>query len=332
MVTPRWVNSLVQPIAVRDVLAYLVGALGLEAGTDRRFDIAGPDVLSYRDMMRRYAAVAGLTRRVIIPVPVLTPWLSSQWINVVTPVPKAIAQPLVESLRNNVVAHEHDIEELIPLDLCPFDQAVRLALERIRLADVVTRWSGASWPGAPSNPMPTDPEWSGGTAYRDDRELPVDVPVPDLWWAIEGIGGDRGWYSFPLAWAVRGLLDRIVGGVGLRRGRRDPDRLALGDAVDFWRVEALERPRLLRLRAEMRLPGEAWLEFSISQDDGRTVLHQHALFIPRGLAGHLYWWAISPFHGIVFGSMIANLAKAALARRDDASPSPETGRPHAASS
>src|SRR5690606_28747447 len=122
------------------------------------------------------------------------------------------------SLRNNAVAHEHDIAQLIPLDLCPFDEAVHLALERIRLADVVTRWSGASWPGAPSNPMPTDPDWSGGTAYRDDRELPVDAPALDVWRAVEGIGGDRGWYSFPLAWAVRGLLDRIVGGVGLRRG------------------------------------------------------------------------------------------------------------------
>jgi uncharacterized protein YbjT (DUF2867 family) len=322
MVTPRWVRSLVQPIAVRDVLAYLVGALGLDPSTNRRFDIAGPDILSYRDMMRRYATVAGLARRIIIPVPVLTPWLSSHWINVVTPVPKAIAQPLVESLRNNVIAREHDIEALIPLELCPFDKAVHLALERIREADVVTRWSGASWPGAPSNPMPTDPEWSGGTAYRDDRDLPVDVPVADLWWAIEGIGGDRGWYSFPLAWAVRGLLDRIVGGVGLRRGRRDPDRLALGDAVDFWRVEALERPELLRLRAEMRLPGEAWLEFSISEDAGTTVLHQHALFLPRGLAGHLYWWSISPFHGIVFGSMIANLAKAARTRSEGPSVQP----------
>ncbi|MCU1370137.1 MAG: NAD(P)-dependent oxidoreductase [Ilumatobacteraceae bacterium] len=322
MVTPRWVSSLVQPIAVRDVLSYLAGALDLEPGTDRRFDIAGPDILSYREMMQRYASVAGLKRRIIIPVPVLTPWLSSQWINVVTPVPKAIAQPLVESLRNDAVAHEHDIEALIPLDLCPFDEAVRLALERIRLADVVTRWSGASWPGAPSNPMPTDPDWSGGTAYRDDRDLPVDVPPQDLWRAIEGIGGDHGWYSFPLAWAVRGLLDRAVGGVGLRRGRRHPDRLVLGDAVDFWRVEALERGRLLRLRAEMRLPGEAWLEFSITDEGDKTVLHQHALFIPRGLLGTLYWWSVYPFHGVVFGSMIANLAKAALAHPEPA-PDPE---------
>lgn len=324
MVTPTWVRSLVQPIAVRDVLRYLVGAIELDPTTNRRFDIGGPDVLSYREMMQRYAAVAGLTRRAIIPVPVLSPWLSSQWVNVVTPVPKAIAQPLIESLRNNAVAHEHDIEQLIPFELCPFDEAVRLALEKIRRADVSTRWSGARWPGAPSDPMPTDPEWSGGSVYRDDRSAPLSVDIADAWRAVEGIGGDRGWYSFPLAWAVRGLLDRLIGGVGLRRGRRDPDRLAVGDAVDFWRVETIERPSLLRLRAEMKLPGEAWLEFSITGEDGAAALHQRALFIPHGLLGHLYWWAVSPFHGVVFESMIRNLAAGAgaEARR----PQPELER------
>ena len=312
MVTPKWVRSLVQPIAVSDVLAYLEGSLRLPDATNRRFDIAGPDVVSYREMMQRYASVAGLKHRIIIPVPVLSPWLSSQWVNVVTPVPKAIAQPLIESLRNNAVAREHDIETLIPFERCPFDEAVRLALERIGHADVETRWSGAEWPGAPSDPMPTDPEWAGGTAYRDERSLPIRTPVESLWRAVEGIGGERGWYSFPLAWAVRGLMDRLVGGVGLRRGRRDPDRLILGDAVDFWRVEAIDRPKLLRLRAEMKLPGQAWLEFSIDvADPERPVLHQKALFIPHGLAGHAYWWAISPFHNVVFGSMITNLAHAA---------------------
>ena len=312
MVTPKWVRSLVQPIAVSDVLSYLESSLGLPSSTNRRFDIAGPDVMSYREMMQRYARAAGLKHRIIIPVPVLSPWLSSQWVNVVTPVPKAIAQPLIESLRNNAVAHEHDIERLIPLELRPFDDAVRLALERIGHADVETRWSGAEWPGAPSDPMPTDPEWAGGTAYRDERSVAVNAPVETLWQAVEGIGGERGWYSFPLAWAVRGLVDRLVGGVGLRRGRRDPDRLIVGDAVDFWRVEAIERPALLRLRAEMKLPGQAWLEFSIdSSNPARPVLHQKALFIPHGLAGQAYWWAISPFHNIIFGSMITNLADAA---------------------
>ena len=315
MVTPKWVGSRVQPIAVRDVLAYLLAALDLDPGTNRRFDIGGPDVLTYREMMQRYARVAGLSRRIIIPVPVLTPWLSSHWVNVITPVPKAIAQPLIESLRNDVVAREHDIETLVPRDLCPFDEAVHLALERIRDAEVVTRWAEASWPGAPSDPMPTDPEWSGGTAYVDDRSVTVDAPAAAVWRVVEGIGGDRGWYSLPIAWAARGLADRLVGGVGLRRGRRHPDQLAVGDAVDFWRVEALERGSLLRLRAEMRLPGEAWLEFSIQEGTGgpgsATVLRQKALFLPRGLFGHLYWRAIDPFHGVVFGSMIANLAAAA---------------------
>lgn len=311
MVTPRWVRSRVQPIAVRDVLTYLVRALELPAGTNRRFDIGGPDVLTYREMMERYARVARLPRRVIIPVPVLSPWLSSHWVNVVTPVPKAIAQPLIESVRNNVVVREHDLEALLPFPLCPFDEAVRLALERIRHAEVATRWSEAEWPGAPSAPMPTDPEWSGGTAYRDDRSLAVAAPPAAVWRVVEGVGGERGWYSLPAAWAVRGLLDRLVGGVGLRRGRRDPDRLRPGDAVDFWRVEAVEPPALLRLRAEMRLPGEAWLEFSIRPDGTGSVLRQRALFVPRGLAGHLYWWAVTPFHSLVFGTMIRRLAAAA---------------------
>jgi uncharacterized protein YbjT (DUF2867 family) len=318
MVTPRWVNSRVQPIAVRDVLTYLVGVLDLPPGTDRRFDIAGPEVLTYREMMQRYAAVAGLRRRVIIPVRVLSPWLSSQWVNLVTPVPKAIAQPLIESLRNSVVAREQDLAELVPADLLGFDEAVDAALHQISTGNVATRWSGADWPGAPSDPMPTDPEWSGGTVYRDERSTPVDASVADVWAAIEGIGGDRGWYSFPLAWALRGLLDRLVGGVGLRRGRRDPDHTAVGEAIDFWRVEALERPRLLRLRAEMRLPGEAWLEFRIEESPGRRpVLHQRALFIPRGLAGTLYWWSVWPFHGVVFNSMLRNLARAAAPADDD---------------
>ena len=315
MVTPRWVSSRVQPIAVRDVLTYLVGVLDLPEGTNRRFDVGGPDVLTYREMMRRYAAVAGLRHRVIIPVRVLSPWLSSQWVNLVTPVPKAIAQPLIESLRNSVVVQEDDITALVPADLLGFDEAVRLALEQIRTGDVATRWSGADWPGAPSDPMPTDPDWSGGTVYRDERSAPVDASVDQLWQAVEGIGGDRGWYSFPLAWAVRGLLDRLAGGVGLRRGRRDPDRTAVGEPIDFWRVETLEPGKVLRLRAEMRLPGGAWLEFAITPDEGDgPVLHQRALFIPRGLAGTLYWWSVWPFHGIVFGSMLRNLAKAAEAQ------------------
>ena len=197
MVTPKWASSRVQPIAVRDVLTYLVGVLDLPPGTNRRYDIAGPDVLTYREMMQRFAQVAGLKKRVIVPVPVLTPWLSSHWINLVTPVPKAIAQPLIESLRNSVVATEHDLAELLPFAPLGFDEAVRRALQRVRAADVPTRWSGASWPGAASDPLPTDPEWSGGTVYRDDRETAVHAAPTDVWRAIEGIGGERGLVLVP---------------------------------------------------------------------------------------------------------------------------------------
>ena len=313
MVTPKWVDSRVQPIAVEDVLRYLVGALDLPPDTNRRFDVGGPDILTYREMMQRYATLAGLGRRLVVPVPVLSPWLSSQWVNVVTPVPRALAVPLIESLRNSVVVSESDITRLVPFDPLPFDDAVERALANLRNGDVATRWADAAWPDSPSDPLPSDPSWSGGTVYRDERSAPVEAPVDALWRTIEGIGGERGWYSFPLAWSVRGLLDRLVGGVGLRRGRRHRDSLRVGEPLDFWRVEALERGRLLRLRAEMRLPGEAWLEFRIEPDGdaGRPVLHQRALFVPRGLLGHLYWWAVSPFHGVVFGSMIRNIAAAA---------------------
>ncbi|GGS26791.1 NAD(P)-dependent oxidoreductase [Streptomyces aureoverticillatus] len=312
MVTPSWVRTHIQPIAVRDVLRYLVAAARLPAGLNRTFDIGGPDVLTYRDMMRAYAAVAGLPRRLIVPVPILTPGLSSYWIGLVTPVPHSIARPLAESLRHEVVCREHDIAEYVP-DLpgrpLSFASALRLALCRIHEAQVTTRWSSAAAPGTPSDPLPTDPDWAGGSLYTDRRQLTVDASPGALWRVIEGIGGENGWYSFPLAWAVRGWVDRLAGGVGLRRGRRDAARLRVGDSLDFWRVEEIEPGRLLRLRAEMRLPGLAWLEmYAERDDDGRTRYRQRALFHPRGLLGHAYWWSIAPFHSVVFGGMARNIA------------------------
>ncbi|MCX5418586.1 SDR family oxidoreductase [Streptomyces sp. NBC_00078] len=315
MITPSWVRTRIQPVAVRDVLRYLVGGARMPADVSRAFDIGGPGVLTYRDMMSRYATVAGLPRRVIVPVPVLTPGLSSHWVGLVTPVPASIARPLTESLRHEVICREHDIARYVADSAgCPigFDEAVRLALQRIREAKVTTRWSSASVPGAPSDPLPTDPDWAGGSLYTDERELPVDASREALWRVIEGIGGDNGWYSFPLAWAVRGRLDRLVGGVGLRRGRRDAARLRAGDSLDFWRVEEIEPGRLLRLRAEMRLPGPAWLEmYAETEADGRTRYRQRALFHPHGLLGHAYWWSVSPFHAVVFGGMARNIALAA---------------------
>ena len=273
MVTPRWVNTRVQPFAVRDVLRYLVGVAGLPAEVNRSFDVGGPDVLTYRDMMLRYADQAGLRRRVVISVPVLSPRLLSLWVGLVTPVPSGLARPLVESLRYEVVCREHDIAAFVrdsPAGLLGFDEAVRLALVRIRDTDVATRWSSASVAGAPSDPLPSDPEWSDGSLYEDRRHVVVAAPTAAVWEVIEGIGGDRGWYSLPLAWAARGWLDRLVGGVGLRRGRRHPYRLRVGDALDLWRVEEIEPGRLLRLRAEMRLPGLALLELSVEDAGGAS--------------------------------------------------------------
>jgi len=315
MITPRWVRTRIQPIAVRDVLRYLVGCARLPADVSRRFDIGGPDVLTYIEMMQRYASAAGLRRRRIIPVPLLTPRLSALWVNLVTPVPAAIARPLVQSLINEVVCREHDIAAYVadpPAGLLPFEESVRLALNNVRDSAVETRWSGAVWPGAPSDPLPTDPGWAGGSLYVDDRTVGVDVPRERLWKVIEGIGGSNGWYSFPLAWAVRGWLDRLVGGVGLRRGRRDRQHLQVGEALDFWRVEEIEPEHLLRLRAEMRLPGKAWLELSIEAGEaGRTLFRQRAVFKPQGIPGHLYWWSVKPFHGVVFAGMARNIASAA---------------------
>ncbi len=328
MVTPMWVDTRIQPIAVRDVLRYLVGAAALPAEVNRHFDIGGPDILTYAQMMKRYAAVAGLPPRVLIRVPVLTPRLSSHWVGLVTPVPSGLAKPLVESLRNEVVASEHDIAEYIPDPpggLLPLDQAITLALRHTREGDVSTSWTSAATPGAPSDPLPSDPSWAGGSLYVDERSSVVHAAREALWQVIEGIGGTSGWYSMRAAWAARGMLDRLTGGVGLRRGRRDPRHLRVGDALDFWRVEAITPGALLRLRAEMKLPGLAWLELSVGQNgDGQTTYRQRAIFQPRGLAGHAYWRSIAPFHGIVFGGMLRNITVAAE-QTDQPSPTALSG-------
>ncbi len=330
MITPKWVHNRIQPIAVRDVLHYLTHAATLPTQVNRGFDIGGPDVLTYLDMMRRYAVVAGLPHRLVVPVPVLTPWLSAQWVNLVTPVPRSIAVPLIESLIHEVICHDRDIADHIddpPGGLTPYERAIELALARIRKADVPTRWSDASAPYAPSDPLPTDPDWSGGSLYEDVRERATRADVHTLWKVIESIGGEHGWYSFPLAWSVRGWIDRLAGGVGLRRGRRDPHRLHVGEALDWCRVEHLDRPHLLRLRAEMRLPGRAWLELCATPGPGAgSVYRQRAIFEPHGFAGHLYWIAISPFHGIVFGGMARNITGTAEHQqiRDEPSHTSET--------
>ena len=319
MITPRWLNNRVQPIAIRDVLYYLAAAARQPDDEHHIGDIGGPDVMLYSEMMQRYARAAGLRPRIIVTVPVLTPRLSSHWVSLVTPVPRRLALPLVDSLVNEVVVDPalsaHHFLPAPPAGLLGFDDAARLALEKVRNQEVETRWSSASLPGAPSAPLPTDPAWSGGTLYTDLREQVTTATPEALWSVIEGIGGRNGYYSALFLWEIRGLMDRLIGGVGLRRGRRDPERLYVGESVDFWRVERCDRGHLLRLRAEMKLPGLAWLELIVDRDvQGRTVYRQRATYRPFGLLGHLYWWAVVPFHAVVFGSMVRNIARTAEQR------------------
>lgn len=231
MPAPKWVRNKIQPIAVRDVLYYLVEAAELPSDVNRTFDIGGPDVLRYGQMMNGYALEAGLHQRAIAALPVLTPWLASQWVNLVTPIPRNLAIPIIASLQYDCVAAEHDIDEYIPQPpggLTSYRRAVRLALGRMRDGDVETSWRNSSIEGASSNPLPSDPDWAGHVVYTDLREKTTTAAPEALWRVIESIGGENGWYSFPLAWAVRGLMDKLVGGVGLRRGRRNPDHLHAG--------------------------------------------------------------------------------------------------------
>ncbi|MEJ1089068.1 SDR family oxidoreductase [Microbacterium sp. Mu-80] len=336
MPAPKWVRNRIQPIAVRDVLHYLLGAAKVAPNVNRAVDIGGPDVLRYGQMMNGYAVEAGLPQRGIAALPVLTPELASHWVNLVTPVPRAIARPLVASLQNECVMKDHAIDDLIapPVDgLTPYRRAVRLALGRVDADSVETSWQDAEVHGAPSDPLPSDPDWAGHTVFTDSRSVETTASAAELWSVIVGIGGENGWYSSPLLWAARGWMDRLIGGVGLRRGRRSRTRAAVGDAIDFWRVEALETPDgcdggagdgsggqdgLLRLRAEMKVPGEAWLEMRAIADGAHSRYAQRAVFFPRGLTGRLYWLAVLPFHGFIFKGMAARIVAAAEVLQVDA--------------
>lgn len=309
MPAPRWVLNKVQPIAIRDALHYLLESAGLPKKLNRTFDIGGPQVLTYAEMMCSYAEAAGFRRPVVIPLPVLTPWLAAQWVNLVTPVPRALAVPLVQSLQHDCVAQERDIERYIQAPeggLTPYKRSVELALAKIEADDVLTTWATAHAISAPAEPLPSDPDWAGLTVFTDERKKETAAPPEKVWDVIEGIGGEHGYYSMPLAWSVRGWMDKLAGGVGLARGRRSPTSLQLNDTVDWWRVEKLERGQLLRLRAEMIVPGRAWLEFEVTPAPGTaggSIFRQRAIFIPRGLSGRLYWLGVLPFHGIIFKSM-----------------------------
>jgi uncharacterized protein YbjT (DUF2867 family) len=315
MTTPKWVSNRTQPISVRDVLYYLRSAAKLTTPLNEIRDIGGPEVVTYAEMMQKFAKISGLPKRIIIQVPVLSPKLSSLWIGFVTPVPTSLARPLVESLISEVVVDPaKSIDSLIQKPeegLLTVTQAIELALSRTANNEVATRWSDAAYPIAPWQKAQSDPEWAGELTLKDHREITTDVPLKFIWQEIESIGGEHGWFGSDWLWYLRGLLDRFFGGVGLRRGRRDPQYLRIGDSLDFWRVENLEKEKTLRLYAEMILPGKAWLEFNLSEKDGKTVVSQDALFAPRGLGGQIYWYLVSPFHLFIFPTMLRNIVKAA---------------------
>ena len=305
MITPKWVSTLCQPIAVRNVVGYLVGTLAVPETAGGVFDIGGPDVMCYRDILQLVATELGLRHRWIIPVPVLTPRLSSYWIHLVTPLSASIAKPLAEGLRNPVVCRESRITGLIPQTLLGVRDAIRAALGQMADRQIETSWSMA---GA----IPGDPDWAGGKVFRDAREIAIAVPDWAAFRAVCRAGGGHGWYAANWLWTLRGWIDILFGGPGLRRGRRDAERIAYGDAVDFWRVVGIQPNRRLALRAEMKLPGEALLEFRIEARGAEgCVLHQEARFKPRGLLGLAYWYAVSPFHYLVFQGMLKGIRREA---------------------
>jgi uncharacterized protein YbjT (DUF2867 family) len=301
MVTPRWVSTPAQPIAVRDALRYLVQCLDVPETTGRTLDIGGSEVLNYREIIRILADVRGL-KRTVFPVPVLTPRLSSLWIHLVTPLSSRIARPLAEGLRNPVVCRNDDAHRLMPGERFSIGEAIAAACLLTDSGSVETSWHDAGT-------VPGDPDWAGGTAFTDERSIDVAAPASSVFRAVCRVGGDQGWYANRL-WKLRGAMDRLLGGPGLTRGRRDRTQVRYGDALDFWRVSEIVEGSRLDLRAEMRLPGEALLRFDVSPGStpGNSRLTQTARFRPRGLGGLIYWYSVLPLHGIVFRRMLHGVA------------------------
>jgi len=310
MICPRWVYTRIQPIGVRDTLAYLVSAISTPQSTGQIIEIGGADVITYRDMMFGYANARNM-RRYMIPVPVLTPRLSSYWVHLVTPIPSDIARPLIEGLRNEVVVLDDSAHKIFP-NIRPgtFAEAVNRALDKLSAKEVETSWADALVSSEPEKEPLVLSTYDG--MILEQRQQAVNASPDAIFRAFSSLGGANGWLYFDWAWRLRGIIDRLIGGVGLRRGRRHPTDVRVGDALDFWRVEAVEINRLLRLRAEMKVPGRAWLQFKIeSTEDGGTQLIQTAFFAPKGLFGLMYWYSLYPIHGLIFSGMIRKLVQRA---------------------
>lgn len=310
MICPRWVYTRVQPIAIRDVLDYLVAALATPESAGRIVEIGGADILIYREMMLGYARARGV-RRWLIPVPVLTPRLSSYWVHWVTPIPAAIAEPLIEGLRSEVVVRTTTARDLFPaIYPLTYEAAVAEALAQLNAGEIETAWSDAMATSQGDHAPVVLTTQAGMIIER--RQCIVHASPEAVYRAFTSLGGERGWLYANGLWRVRGLMDRLIGGVGLRRGRRHPSQVRVGDALDFWRVEAVIPERLMRLRAEMKVPGRAWLEFEAeAQGDETSLLRQTASFAPKGLWGLLYWYILYPIHRAIFAGMLAALARQA---------------------
>ncbi len=321
MICPRWVSNRTQPIAIRSVLAYLTGCLENPATAGRVFDIGGPDVLTYKQMMERFAAIVGV-RRWIFVVPVLTPRLSAYWANLVTPVPASIAFPLIEGLKAETICEDDGIRELVPIPLIGFDEAVRLSLAAIKRREVATRWTNASLPDSRSPAVPFDP---AEFPIFDRQKVECTASPSALFDRVARVGGRVGWYYADFLWKIRGWMDRVIGGVGLRRGRRDPVKVFAGDAIDFWRVVDVVPGERLLLHAEMKVPGDAWLEFVVKPAGDHSELVQTAYFRPMPFWGKLYWDALYPLHWFIFRGMARGIAHAAEESGAQAAPSVEVG-------
>ena len=308
MICPKWVYTRVQPIAIHNVLDYLVSALETPESTGQIIEIGGEDILTYGEMMTGYARVRGL-RRWLVPVPVLTPRLSSYWVHLVTPIPATIARPLIEGLHNEVIVRDDTAHRIFPhIHPLKYESAVKIALDSLQAGDVETAWSDALITSQGDIPPIILTTQEGMVLER--RQLIVENSPDNVYRAFTSLGGERGWLYMNWAWQLRGIVDRLVGGVGMRRGRRDPVEVRIGDALDFWRVEAVEPGSLLRLRAEMKVPGKAWLQFQAKgQLDGKTLLSQTAFFAPKGLFGWLYWYGLYPIHGLIFSGMIRKIGE-----------------------
>lgn len=310
MVVPRWVrDTRCQPTAVDDVLDALVAAAHRQEPGHDVLELGGADVLTYAEMMQCYAEVAELPRRRILPVPVLSPGLSSHWVSLVTPLPGDLARDLVHSLVNDVVVRRRPAADALGLQPVGLAEAIHRSLARVEDLEIPTHWTDDGLEELAALPEVDDPSWAGGTVLQDVRRVdfdPAGDPAADgdrVWRAISMLGGRRGWPAGRWLWEVRGLLDKVFGGVGLRRGRRDPEQLRRGDVLDFWRVDEIDPGRFLRLRAEMKLPGDAWLEWEIDH----TGVEQRARYVPRGLWGRAYWFVLLPVHAYLFPRLLDRL-------------------------